>query len=774
MKAYTISSDSTCEEVAETLITNCKLKEEDKNKFIKEGISGDVLLDILLDCEDYQKTFQFKLGSFQKIRKYLEENKEKLKVKEINENISIKTEEDIKIFFEKFIGFKENLKGIKGENELKQLKKEDMEKLGLNLGQRIKLTRYINYFNSLKQKEKEIIISIAKDTNDDDALNYLKKELNISERSIEKLGLDSNISNLLLSLSEDELNHFLTKKEIEKKEYETLKKFIEKRDKMVIQESIKINKNSSEEDISKFIKEKLNFDIDKQDVNELNLDKYGDITKDDKEIIQNFLNQVKSKQNLKSIDKNVIKIGDEEFDIITKDNSLTDFDKKKKYIIKESSKIYYLKKEKESFQKDANHNIFFILSTKKESFSNLRFAVYQKKGIFNISYINYDFYLINVSKYGKKNQRIFLLLFQVASNEPINEFSINVKDLEDNDEKPIYESWEITTKEDENFFVLNIKNVYYDDYFPKIHINSYFTEYLYYFFNDQKDIKNTIKKDLIETLNNKIASTKDNISLSAENTLKFIECCGNFNIRPTKLDIIKIKERDRNIDKRYYISDEFIKKNFRSKEITMISIILLKIFSIYDIEKLLEMINEEKNCKLLFDLMFVLPIQIPSIKLKQEMDKKQIEKLQKNLIKVSKNSKDIQNILNIGDDIESNLNIIYENLKIIIPMIDKEKNSFKGFQWTNPQINDNIPNIYIIYVKINDIFKSLDKENNLLKIKDIFEKMVEVYNNKDNLEDYLSLRNFIDIDENIITSILFLLNLCTKKQLKQVTIITKM
>ena len=68
-----------------------------------------------------------------------------------------------------------------------------------------------------------------------------------------------------------------------------LKKFIEKRDEMIKQESIKISKESSEEEIYKFIKEKLNFNIDKQNIKELNLDKYENINE---EVQDEFPNDV--------------------------------------------------------------------------------------------------------------------------------------------------------------------------------------------------------------------------------------------------------------------------------------------------------------------------------------------------------------------------------------------------------------------------------------------------------------------------------------------------
>ena len=56
----------------------------------------------------------------------------------------------------------------------------------------------------------------------------------------------------------------------------------------------KLSKNSNKEDIYRFIKEKLNFDINRQDINKLNLEIYENISKEEKEIIQNFIEQIKN------------------------------------------------------------------------------------------------------------------------------------------------------------------------------------------------------------------------------------------------------------------------------------------------------------------------------------------------------------------------------------------------------------------------------------------------------------------------------------------------
>ena len=93
----------------------------------------------------------------------------------------------------------------------------------------------------------------------------------------------------------------------------------------------------------------------------------------------------------------------------------------------------------------------------------------------------------------------------------------------------MFESLEIQIeKEADNYFVLSIGKSS-NDYFPKIHIDNFFTEYLNYFFNENNDIEsNTIKKDLIGILKMKISNNE--LFLSDENILKFIKSCEDLNI----------------------------------------------------------------------------------------------------------------------------------------------------------------------------------------------------------------------------------------------------
>ena len=446
MEDISITSDSSIEEVAKALTEKFKLKDKEKSKLINESISGDVLLE--LDVQILQTDFKFRPMTAKNIKQYLNKHKENLKPKDINDNIQIANEAEIKSFLEKYIGFKGELEGIKSENELKELKEEDMKKLKLNFGQRIRLSRYINHFNSIKEKnQKEIKITITRDSNDEEALNFLLNELKISKESIENLGLDAGISQNLFdpeALSENDLNSYLKDEFIKQEDYDTLIKFIKKRDDMFKQETITISKESSKEDISKFLKDKFSFDLDNQNINELNLDLFKDIKKEEKEILENFIKEEKNKKKEINTDNSIIykedKIGNEDYEtnkiIINKDSKDINKKRKIKNYIEEVVNIFYSKKEKVPFQENYDYNVFFILSIKENSFSGMEFGAFQKNGnIIFRSYINYDLYLINISTYESNKEQILLYLFQVVSYYPINKISINVRDKDSSQKK---------------------------------------------------------------------------------------------------------------------------------------------------------------------------------------------------------------------------------------------------------------------------------------------------------------------------------------------------
>ena len=145
-----ITSNSSKEEIAEFFKSKFKISEQSCNSIIKEDISGDILLSL---SDKEFKTLDLKIGPIKKITKYLSENKAYFPEKEINENLDINSSaEEVKNFLKEFIGYTGDKK-FDGK-KLLEIDKENMLKMGLNLGQRKRLEKYINYFKSTTKEKK--------------------------------------------------------------------------------------------------------------------------------------------------------------------------------------------------------------------------------------------------------------------------------------------------------------------------------------------------------------------------------------------------------------------------------------------------------------------------------------------------------------------------------------------------------------------------------------------------------------------------------------------
>jgi len=175
-----LSEESTENEVAYYFFSNFKINKDAKENIINEKIDGDVLLD--LEDLDF-KRLGVKLGPLKKIRTYLNENKHNFKEKKINEVITDKSKtEEVKYFFDKYLNFTENLNDLDGK-KLLELDEDKMKSLGLKLGQRKKLAKYIKHFKTLIEKEgnenkleQENKIAKMINNNNNDNILYLKKQ----------------------------------------------------------------------------------------------------------------------------------------------------------------------------------------------------------------------------------------------------------------------------------------------------------------------------------------------------------------------------------------------------------------------------------------------------------------------------------------------------------------------------------------------------------------------------------------------------------------------
>ena len=208
-----ISNKSTKEEVAEFFKNNFRASEDVSNNFIKEYISGDIL-PILSDHDLESLGLNFDL--INTWMQYYYKNMDKFKENEVKEEISSNsTSEEVKIFLESYLDFKENI-DLNGKL-LFGLNEEEMKKLAMKLGQRKKLIKYINKINMNKNKV-ETNMTVTKKSSVEEVANFLMNKLKLSKQTIEKLLLDGKA---LFDIEED----YIDKLDIPISEKGILKKF---------------------------------------------------------------------------------------------------------------------------------------------------------------------------------------------------------------------------------------------------------------------------------------------------------------------------------------------------------------------------------------------------------------------------------------------------------------------------------------------------------------------------------------------------------------------
>ena len=301
-----ISSKSTKDDVALFFSKLCNFGDDIKNNLIKNDISGDILLD--LKNSDY-KNLGLKLGQIKKITNYLEENKEKFTQNEIKEVISKESSpEDVSKFFESFLNIKENINTLDGK-KLLELNVDEIEELGLGLNyvKKKKLLKYIEYFKTLEMEPPESIseIVITKESKKEDVAKFLKIKLGFSEKSIEFLGLDGRG---LFSLKENDIQK---EEHLTQEEKEKILNFLIRNKKEYKDSDIKLTKESTNEEVTNFLKIKLGFS--EQIIESLRLDgnslfslkeeeiknKNNNLNQEEKDKLITFLKEIRKKEEEK-------------------------------------------------------------------------------------------------------------------------------------------------------------------------------------------------------------------------------------------------------------------------------------------------------------------------------------------------------------------------------------------------------------------------------------------------------------------------------------------
>ena len=339
-----ITSNSSKEEIAEFFKSKFNISEQSKNNIIKEDISGDILLS--LSDKDF-KSLDIKIGPKKKIEKYLSQNKANFPKKKINEKIDNSSSvEEVNKFLKECIGYTvdEELDGKK----LLEIDKENMIKMGLNLGQIKRLENYINYFKSIAKEEKNNENEDKKEkkeNGDERRTSFEKKnaetkeDLNkddkqrINNKINESNKQEENKNNLEVKKEQKEINEKNETNEKEKSNENEFKDVNEKKEdkeddkQLTNKESneVKVNKEEDKSQINKEMNEKIE---DKKEVNKLiNKEENG---KKDKE----------EDNNLKSEEVNEIQVDNGEDKQLNKkkENEIKEDKEKDKQITNDENK----------------------------------------------------------------------------------------------------------------------------------------------------------------------------------------------------------------------------------------------------------------------------------------------------------------------------------------------------------------------------------------------------------------------------------------------------
>ena len=206
-----INKESTSNEICNFLKQNGFIKNENiLSNFKKENIKGNEIL--FLEADDFiQLGFKF----HKKITKTLEEIKNNQKeILVFNENINQQsTNEDVYHFLQNEIKLEENvLKNFQDINgqKLKELNYENLKELGLKLGERRKLLKYLKSFDNTKEIS---INEITVNSTIEEVCLFLKNRFKLKEDSLEQIKASEINGEGFFNLSEDdfeELNIFDT------------------------------------------------------------------------------------------------------------------------------------------------------------------------------------------------------------------------------------------------------------------------------------------------------------------------------------------------------------------------------------------------------------------------------------------------------------------------------------------------------------------------------------------------------------------------------------
>ena len=694
-----ITIESTKEDVAFFIFNKYKKDIENikdiYNIIIKENISGEILLDLEKYNEYMSLGIQESLK--EKLKKYLEDNKERFIRKPIEITIGFNSKNDeIKDFFKNYLSYEgqiNNINNIDGKKML-NLSYEDMKKIGLNIGQRIKLNNYILYtINHITDKSTKEEVGI-----------FFNKILNLSDKTIEKLNFDGKS---LLSCKEEDIDQL---RELNQEQKAKLRHFLNK---------IEIDKQ-----FDKDIEDQMNNKQNKQ------IYKIKDVS-------NNIANNNNNNDNNKKKEGQLN--GKEEAKNKNKENF--EIYKKCNYLDRQLESLYEYKIH--PINSISDYNVFFIFNITEKKIDNSNILIFLDNNNFKFflsskkKYIVFKHKLIYHQKIKKEFEDVRYIMVQVPIIKNLDKLSIYAA-ISDKDGLSKYENTIKIEPNKANYFYIN--NLYFNNgkYFPIITDNEIYSCYLDFYFklDNDKDQKENIKKDLIKCLINNINNSKK-IDLNADNILKLFKLCLDLNIAPENINSIEIIDANIELNKNYYLSyKDFNSPIFSNVKQSIIKLIT-KIYAKYDKEFLVELILVKDNKDVYRNVLDLLNKKLLNYSIFKFNNGEDLVRIQNNLISISKTIKEIENILKISKGVINYLKVIKDNYDKIISILEsnEKKDNLKNYCFTLAELakNESIDIINDLFVEIIKIINKKNGYYNIIDFSSIFNNLINSSNTLDEL-----------------------------------------
>ena len=787
-----ISKNSTKEEVASFLKKDLKFSDntiqeldlDGESLFLFEEEEIDDSEDFKMLTKEEKKNFKIFLKKNNKIKNSQIEirDKNEISLKDIeNNNINMKTNnlkyandnENNQILFEiKNSKIQNNLIG-KANNNMKYNKIiEEEHKNESESNKKYLPNKLSNLFQNINhQKDKEIIKNVS---NDNMIINHKEK---LEHLNINKF---NNNNEMKEKEQKDNSNKIIIQEQENKNKNDIIVENKEQKNKEIGNKINKEQENKNKNDIihenNKIIKEQKNKEIENKIIKEQENKNKNDI------IVEN--NKLIIEQNNKEIENKIIK--EQEYknknDIIVENNKIIkeqknkeienkkgDDKRNKKLINQNNIKKIEKKKDLKEYKgqksnniiytslninkihpiiNDSKYNLFFILGIQEKKINSTNLSIYteHKNSIFfGTYYYIYNYYFLEQQIISKNKEKISYIIIQIPLIKDIGKLSFDVLVDENQFKRQIDD-----IKGLHNYFLIyNLNN--------DCQILQEFTDneiiyfYLNYFFNGEKNQEQNLQKAFIEALINKIDKI-DKIKLNADNILKFFKYCNYFELQPKNIKVINLITKDKDnkdsiikLDKNFYFSNEEI-MNFKidGKEKSEFINLIVKIYSIYDKEFLLELI-QSKNWEI-YSRFFIQLINTKQLKfsdlLLNNLDSLSI--CQQNLLSLAITKQDIDDVLKISINFVNCLKFIKNNYGTIMNILNKNnKNNYDNLYLSIPKIkkDDDIEEIYKLLSDIID-YKIINFEK-------IFDDLISLYKNE-SLSDFFKIKKLVILLEKRI------------------------